>query len=336
MGHVTHEWTPDGAAFTGPTNGGSGDVGDAIPYDRSFTYDPAGRLTRVKDRTATGSGVDITDAAQAPPCTTRTYSFDIGRLRAGHLCLRRTGRTRTIPASDAPKPAAGDISRSYFDNDIVKSITQAGSTTTLGLDPMDRRSTETVTGATGTTQTVRHYTDTSDNPTWISDGATSTRYARLLDSQLGLIVQSGGSAQVPFINVHGDVVTTSTIPNSQALATRINGWSSFDEYGQGGAGGAGYGWLGGATRSTADTGLIFMGARVYNPATGLSTSQDPRAGRQQHESGYCNGDPVSCADISGLFTYTLIYALGLYRKPVYYFFMSARSVPRLGPRDLVE
>ncbi|WP_241996612.1 RHS repeat-associated core domain-containing protein [Kribbella antiqua] len=356
VGRVTREWTPDGAAFTGPPNGGSGDVGDAIPYDRSITYDPAGRLTRVNDRTAAGSGVDVTDPAQAPACTTRTYAFDTngnrlsqavapaagdgscttaggttathqfdtadrptsGASGQGSYVYDALGRTLTIPASDAPKPAAGDISLTYFDNDIVKSITQAGSTTTLGLDAMDRRSTETV----GATQTVRHYTDTSDNPTWISDGATSTRYARLIDTQLGLIVQTGGSAQVPFTNFHGDIVTTSTIPNSQATATSIGGWSSFDEYGQAqGASSAGYAWLGGATRSTTDTGLILLGARVYNPATGLFTSQDPVAGGSNTSQGYCNADPVNCSDISGLYTYTLIYALGHYRKSAYYFFM---------------
>ncbi|MGW6196943.1 RHS repeat-associated core domain-containing protein [Kribbella sp. NPDC055110] len=359
VGRVAHEWTPDGAAFTGPPNGGSGDVGDAIPYDRSFIYDPAGRLTRVNDRTAAGSGVDMTDPAQAPPCTTRTYSFDTngnrqseavasaagdgscttaggttathqfdtadrpttGTSGQGAYVYDALGRTLTIPAADAPKPAAGDVSLSYFDNDIVKSITQAASTTTLSLDAMDRRSTETIAGAAGTTQTTRHYTDSSDNPTWISDGTASTRYATLLDNQLGLIVQTGGSALIPLINPHGDIVTTSPMPGSQATATSIGGWSSFDEYGQGGTGSVRYGWLGGASRATADSGLILMGARVYNPTTGLFTSEDPVPGGSNTSQGYCNGDPVNCADISGLYTYTLIYSLGHYRKSVYYFFM---------------
>ena len=69
-GRVTHEWTPDGTAFTSPT----GSVGPAIPYDRRYTYDNAGRLTQVNDRTAAQTGIDIT--ATPPSCVTRVYGFD--------------------------------------------------------------------------------------------------------------------------------------------------------------------------------------------------------------------------------------------------------------------
>ncbi|TCM35963.1 hypothetical protein [Kribbella sp. VKM Ac-2568] len=36
--------------------------------------------------------------------------------------------------------------------------------------------------------------------------------------------------------------------------------------------------------------------------------------------GYCNADPVNCSDISGLFTYTITYSLGLFRYSVANFF----------------
>lgn len=71
-GRISHEWTPLGAAFTG-SNGDP--PGDAIPYDHGFSYDAAGRLTQVKDRTAAATGTDITDAT-ATPCITRVYGFD--------------------------------------------------------------------------------------------------------------------------------------------------------------------------------------------------------------------------------------------------------------------
>jgi large repetitive protein len=72
-GRVAREWTPAGAAFTGS----AGDApGDAIGYDRAYTYDNADRLTQVRDRTAATTGVDVTDPTQVPGCITRTYGFD--------------------------------------------------------------------------------------------------------------------------------------------------------------------------------------------------------------------------------------------------------------------
>jgi hypothetical protein len=105
-GRVTHEWTPDGTAFTSPT----GSVGPAIPYDRRYTYDNAGGLTQVNDRTAAQTGIDIT--ATPPSCVTRVYGFDANGNRtsltsrpahAGGSCATTniTGTTTTSQAYDS-------------------------------------------------------------------------------------------------------------------------------------------------------------------------------------------------------------------------------------------
>ncbi|MGW5188472.1 RHS repeat-associated core domain-containing protein [Kribbella sp. NPDC004138] len=332
-GRITHEWTPDGNAFTTAAGG-------AIPYDRRYSYDNAGRLTQVNDRTAMASGVDVTDPAQAPACVTRTYGFDANDNRltkatapaaadgscttSGATTVTRSfdtadrptsgangvgsyvndalGRTTTLPAADAPHPSDGDVALSYYDNDLARAITQAGTTTTFGLDALDRRATETVTNTSGTTQTVRHYADASDNPTWVTQGSLNQRYAELIGSDLALTVDGTGNAQLTLSNPHGDVVTTATL-TPQAPASAINGWSSYDEYGNtanatANTGPLQYGWLGGKQRAVSGAGLILMGARSYNSTTGLFTSVDPVDGGNANAYTYPT-DPVNKFDLDG-------------------------------------
>ncbi|WP_202873855.1 DUF6531 domain-containing protein [Kribbella speibonae] len=333
-GRVTHEWTPDGNAFTTATGG-------AIPYDRRYSYDNAGRLNQVNDRTATSSGVDVTGPAQAPACVTRIYGFDTNDNRltkatapasadgacsttgattvtrafdtadrpvtgaggAGSYTYDALGRTLTLPASDAPRPADGDVTLSYYHNDLARTITQAGTTTTFSLDAIDRRSTETATNTSGTTQTIRHYTDTSDNPAWITAGTTSQRYAELIGSDLSLTVEQAGAAALTLANPHGDIVSTVDLPSAGTAAGGISGWNGYDEYGNvtGSTADTGildYGWLGAKERAVTGADLILMGVRLYNAATGLFTAVDPIPDGNNNAYTY-PGDPIGRLDLDG-------------------------------------
>lgn len=336
-GRVAREWTPDGAAFTG--NAGNA-PGDAIPYDRAYNYDNAGRLVTVKDRTATATGVDISDPVAAP-CVTRTYGFDRNDNRltktsatsgpdgacttAGATAVTRTfdsadrpitgadgigtytydtlGRTTTLPASDAPRPADGAVALAYYDNDLARSISRADTTTTFAVDALDRRATETVTSAAESSQTARHYTDSSDNPTWVTQGNMSHRYAELIGSNLSLTVDQAGGADLTLANSHGDVVTTVDLPGGTTMATSIGGWNNYDEYGDvantiADTGIVHYGWLGREQRATSDSGLLLMGVRLYNPQTGIFTSTDPVFGGNTNAYTYPT-DPVNQFDLDG-------------------------------------
>ncbi|MEV4263543.1 RHS repeat-associated core domain-containing protein [Kribbella sp. NPDC049584] len=332
-GRVTHEWTPDGNAFTTSAGG-------AIPYDRHYTYDNAGRLTQVNDRTAAAPGADLNDPAVSP-CITRTYGFDANDNRltrstapaaadgscttagaspvsrafdtadrpitgaggAGSYTYDALGRTTTLPAVDAPQPAAGDVALSYYDNDLARSISQAGTTTTFALDALDRRSTETVTNTSGSTQTVRHYTDAGDNPTWVTQGATAQRYAELIGNDLALTVDQSAAADLTLANPHGDIVTTVTLPSAGAAASGIGGWNNYDEYGNttdstANTGVVDYEWLGAKQRAISGADLILMGVRLYNPTTGLFTSVDPVDGGNANAYTYPS-DPINGFDLDG-------------------------------------
>ena len=60
-----------------------------------------------------------------------------------------------------------------------------------------------------------------------------------------------------------------------------------------------YGWVGSAMRSSANQGgLIQMGARMYNPATGRFLTTDPVPGRTPNPSTY-PPDPVNMYDLAG-------------------------------------
>ncbi len=119
-GRVAAEHTPNAAVFTD----GVGDGSDAAQYHRQYTYDGAGRLTLVADRTAAPDALalDLSDPANVPGlagCVTRAYTFNRNGARtqlearagqAGQACpTAGTGtveaRTWTVDSADKANTA---------------------------------------------------------------------------------------------------------------------------------------------------------------------------------------------------------------------------------------
>lgn len=129
-------------------------------------------------------------------------------------------------------------------------------------------------------------------------GAVPTRFIQ--DPTGALALQATGTGADPttaslmLTNPHGDI--TATIPNTtNAPAAQISAINTTDEYGNvlTPPGPTPYGWEGANQRSTDDqAGLIQMGARQYNPATGRFLSLDPITGG--------NPNPYSCVRGSGV------------------------------------
>lgn len=336
-GQTAHEWTPDGAAFTGDLPGTQ-----ATTSNRNYTYDKAGRLITVQDRTGNTTNTDTT-------CTLRTYTFDpngnrtaqstatadpntdcpttptqtttraydaadrptTGGNNTGTYTYDQLGRQTLIPNTDTPNPADGNITLGYYHTDAAHTITQNGQTLTYTLDSAGRRQTQTTQTPNLTTTNTNHYTNTSDNPTWTvhnNNGTTTTnRYAPLINGTYDLTITNNTTAELTIPDARGGIAATVTLPTT-GPATGLDTWNTYDEYGNTqspitadptGATSNGYGWLGTQQRTTTTTGLQLMGARNYNPTTGLFTSLDPVFGGNETAYGYPN-DPIGKEDSSGL------------------------------------
>ncbi|MDR0481565.1 MAG: RHS repeat-associated core domain-containing protein [Cellulomonadaceae bacterium] len=163
-------------------------------------------------------------------------------------------------------------------------------------------------------EAVRHYTDTSDNPGWTTttdttssdgDGDSTTWYGSSIGGDLGIITTSTSdttNAVIALVDTLGAVATTFTIPNTNP--TQITSIGEYDEYGntlkQGpNTGPLNYGWQGIKERATNTlTGLIYMGARLYNPTTGHFTSPDPINGGNTTPYTYPQ-NPINSDDLDG-------------------------------------
>jgi YD repeat-containing protein len=243
-----------------------------------YAYDNLGRLVTATDTTAAdGSGASCTrsyafDAnsnrtgltqnatagAPAGTCPTSvpasdSYTYDTAdrlQLTDTRASLRYDafGRTRTLPSTDTAD-LGGDVAIDYYVDDLVAGLTQAGKTSTFGLDAAARRTLRTDTGAAN--PTVSYYTGDDDNPDVVKEGDNS--YTRNITGFGGLdaVVTRAGTAgavvTLQLADLHGDI--SATLPMTAGSASDMT-VTETTEYGeprnQPAAGNtpARYGWLG--------------------------------------------------------------------------------------------
>lgn len=295
---------------------------DASSFSNSgYGYDNAGRLTGARQDTATNCalraytfdnasnrtqltsyGPDSNGTCQdSNPATTQNWNYDSAdRVTNTGYTYDALGRTLTMPDTDTAVGAgAGNATITYYANDLARTITQGATTTSFTLDALPNRFRAYSTTTSGTTTNhTNHYSDDSDNPNWITDG---TSYTRVIPGLAGLAAQYTGASphlEWQITNLHGDVVATRTAGTTGITSSYVT-----DEYGRtAGVGTPRYGYLGDAQRSGDNTaGLITMGVRLYNPATGRFLTTDPVL--FGNANAYCYpSDPVNMTDLNGEFS----------------------------------
>ncbi|MEU6720430.1 DNRLRE domain-containing protein [Nonomuraea sp. NPDC046802] len=285
-----------------------------------FSYDPAGRLTKVND---TYAGRCTTRAYGFSPNTNRTsltthpadaaggcsadtepvvknHTYDqADRLVDPGYVYDSLGRTTQVPAADVAGGSAA--SAEYYANDMVAALRQGGQTRTFTLDPAGRIRSMTTTGGPRPGTLTNHYAGTEDSPAWISepDGSWTRNVIGL--SGLAAIQKSDGTSTLQLMNLQGSVVATS---DNTATTTSIASYAEYTEYGAPRAENVSaptrYGWLGGSQRSAdAVAGVVLMGVRLYNPGTGRFLQVDPVAGGSANAYDYASGDPINRIDLKG-------------------------------------
>ncbi len=304
------------------------------------------------NRLSLTSGASVSDSCASAPTsgTTVSRAFDSADRATfagatGSYVYDNFGRTLTLPKEDtssaisvatgASIPSNADVSLMYRVDDKVSSMTTGGITRSYQFDQFGRQSSWVDSNAPTVVHT-NHYGDSSDSPTWSTDSTGAwSRNITDVSGNVALVVTgtTSGTISAPVFSptsstlqisdMHGDFVATmATDSGTNTLSSSC----AFDEYGatfqSAGLSTSGqYGWLGAKERSTELTGLMLMGVRVYNSATGRFLQVDAILGGNAGPYLYPT-DPILMLDLSGLsgwsdllaFLDKLIMSLSIYVK----------------------
>lgn len=292
--------------------------GSSTFSDSGYGYDDAGRLTGARQDTTAGCalrdykldtssnrtklttyGPDGAGNCQdSNPALSRTWTYDNGdRLTSTGYTYDALGRTLTQADDDTvPGDGAGDVTSTYYANDMARTISQGTITTTYTIDVIAKRfrAYSTNTGGTAVNH-VNHFSNDSDTPSWIAENGWYTRLISGIGATAAQYTGAAGHLEWLITNLHGDIVAM-TNGGSGISASYVT-----DEFGRPPTtGGPRYGYHGDRQRSADNPArLVTMGVRVYNPMTGRFLQTDPVYGGSANSYEYAGQDPINNSDLSG-------------------------------------
>jgi YD repeat-containing protein len=298
--------------WTGQTATGAG---QPLPQAQAFDYDKADRLTAVQDTLAgqcttstytfNANSDRISRAVAAPAAdgscqttspATQNYLYDpADRLTNTGYTYDTQGDITTTPSVDAG--GGGDLTATYYANNLLHTQAQAGTSITWTLDPDRNRYAAWTTGA-GVTY-ANHYGDGGTSPAWTSGSDGS--WNRFLKGPKGLLaaLTNASGTTLELLDLNDNVLATASTSTASTGPAHVYAYSAYGQSEAGAAGSpGGYGWLGGEGESVnALGGQILIGARAYNPGSGIYDQPRAVSGTSNTNSySYANppiGDPCS-------------------------------------------
>lgn len=276
LGALAYTWDAD-TRLTGETSTNLGP-------SRTYGYDDNSRVTT---DTGTAYGYDNADHLTANGATTQAYD-NAGQLTTTATAGAATTYTFDARGNRATAVGAATIAYGYDQANRLTSYGNGSTSATYTYNGDGIRVAKTV---AGTTSTFAY--DTAEGlPLILSDGTNSYVY---------------GPGGTPIEQIAGDIATYlhADQAGSIRLLTTAEGavaaTASYSAYGVRTMTGTAVSAFGFAGQYTdAESGLLYLRARYYDPDTGVFLTVDPAFSSTRSAYGYAGGNPVTGGDPSGL------------------------------------
>ncbi|GGM24770.1 hypothetical protein GCM10010129_81580 [Streptomyces fumigatiscleroticus] len=300
LGRLTEAWAQN--TTTCATTPSASVLGGPAPYWQSYTYDLSGNRRTETLHDTTGNTVKN---------TTRTYSYPAAGSARPHALtqvdttgpdgISQNTYTYDDAGNTATRTLGGDKQTLIWDaeghlSQVTAPDGKGGTTTTSYLYDADgnRLITRTDTGTTlylGTTEITLAKNTTTAKATRYYDLGSGNQAIRTNDNRLSfLISDQNGTSQLAVNAADLTMQQRRSTPFGAARGKEPSSWPG-DK-----------GFVGGT--QDASTGLVHLGARDYDPATGRFISVDPLLDtndpQQLNAYAYSNSSPITYSDPTGL------------------------------------